>query len=97
MYVLKQCSVYQCVSHCEGRPVGLLLADCILHMWNVPCSRSAPEIEETAESSSGAESGGGRRASVQEVKVSGSTAAKWQPVSEEASKMISDAMLSALG
>ena len=94
---LKQFSVYRVVSHCEGRPVGILLASFILLMWSLLCIRSAPGLEETAESSSGGESGGGKRASVQEMKVSGSSAAKWQPVSEEASKMLSNAMLSALG
>lgn len=47
---------------------------------------------------SGSESEGEkRRASVQEVQVAGSAAARWQPLSEGISKVLSDAMLGALG
>ena len=54
-----------------------------------------------SESEGGGESGGRQRkrkkASVREVRVSGSSVAKWQPMSQEARKVFQDVMLAGLG
>ncbi len=60
-------------------------------------SQTKETSEAMEEEKERATDGGRKRASVREVTIAGSSAAKWEAISEEADRVIGDAMVSAMG